>query len=74
MGEVLRDRTLVRALLTVFVSGLFAGPLITFLPVLIRDGFGAGAGTFSIALAAFGIGGLLGAAGVLASDPAIDHR
>jgi predicted MFS family arabinose efflux permease len=74
MGEVLRDRKLDRALLTVFISGLFAGPLITFLPVLIRDGFGGGARSFSIALAAFGGGGLLGAASVLASDPAIDHR
>ena len=74
LGEVLRDRKLDRALLTVFISGLFAGPLITFLPVLIKDGFGAGAGSFSVSLAAFGGGGLLGAAGVLASDPAIDHR
>jgi predicted MFS family arabinose efflux permease len=74
MREVLRDRRLQRALLTVFVSGLFAGPLITFIPVLIRDGFGEGAGTFSITLAAFGVGGMLGAAGVLATDPAADHR
>jgi MFS family permease len=74
MGAILRDRRLVRALLTVFASGLFAGPLITFLPVLIRDGFHAGAGTFSLALAGFGVGGLLGAASVLAIDPALDHR
>jgi MFS family permease len=74
MRDVLRDRRLDRALLTVFFSGLFATPLITFMPVLIRDGFGEGAGTFSIVLAAFGIGGMLGAAGVLATDPAIDHR
>lgn len=74
MRDVLRDRRLDRALLTVFFSGLFAGPLITFMPVLIRDGFGKGVGTFSITLAAFGIGGMLGAAGVLATDPAIDHR
>jgi MFS family permease len=74
MRDVLRERRLDRALLTVFFSGLFAGPLITFMPVLIRDAFGGGAGMFSITLAAFGIGGMIGAAGVLATDPAIDHR
>ena len=74
MRDVLRDRRLDRALLTVFASGMFAGPLITFMPVLIRNAFGGGAGMFSITLAAFGIGGMLGAAGVLATDPSIDHR
>jgi len=74
LTEIARDRRLARSLATVFGAGLFAGPLITFMPVLVRDGFASGAGTFSIALAAYGVGGLVGAAGVLAVDPAEDHR
>ena len=48
-------------LMTIFVTSLFCSPLITFCPVLIKDIFHAEVGEFGGALAAFGLGGLLGA-------------
>lgn len=68
------DRRLRGALLTVLTTGLFSGPLITFMPVLVRTELRGGTGVFSITLAAFGVGGLLGAGGVLAVDPERDSR
>lgn len=44
------------------------------LGVLVKDVFYGGAGQFSIALGAFGVGGLLGASGLLALDPKRDQR
>ena len=48
-------------LLTVLVTTLFCGSLITFCPVLIQDHFHSGVASYGGAMAAFGIGGLLGA-------------
>ena len=74
LGEMLQMPALRGALLTTFVSGLLCGPVITFCPVLIRSGFDGTAGQFSAAVAAFGLGGVLGAASLLAVDAARDRR
>lgn len=72
--EVLREPELRGALLTVFVTALLCAPLITFSPVLVKDVFHSGADQFSMALGAFGLGGLIGASGLLAVDPRNDRR
>jgi predicted MFS family arabinose efflux permease len=74
MGVVLRDPDLRRALATVLVTGLFANPLLTFSSVFVRQMLGGTSVAFSVALVAFGIGGLVGAAALLAVDPDDDHR
>jgi MFS family permease len=71
---VLRAAALRGAVLTVFATSLLCGPLIIFCPVLVRDVYHGGAGHFSIAVAAFGVGGLLGAIGLLAVDSRSDRR
>lgn len=62
------------ALLTVFVSGLLCTPLVIFCPVLVRDTLQGDVSHFSQAIAAFGVGGLLGAIGLLGVDPNKDRR
>ena len=62
------------ALLTVFVTGVLGGPLMTFAPVLVKQVFHGSAAHFSAAVAAFGVGGLLGAMGLLAVPPGVDRR
>jgi predicted MFS family arabinose efflux permease len=42
--------------------------------VLVRDVFHGGAGRYSTAVASFGVGGLLGAAGLLGMAPKLDRR
>ena len=59
------------ALLTVFLTSLLCAPLVTFIPVLIRDVFHGDAVQFSIAVGAFGVGGLFGAVMLLSVD--VDH-
>lgn len=72
--EVVREPELRGALLTVFVTAALCAPLITFSPVLVKEVFQGGASEFSLALAAFGVGGLIGATGLLAVDPRHDRR
>jgi MFS family permease len=72
--EAMREVELRSALLTVLVSGLFCGPLLTFTPVLVRDALQGNVGHFSAAVGAFGVGGLLGAFGLLFVDPARSRR
>lgn len=62
------------AILTTFTTGLLCGPLVTFTPVLVREEFGGDAGGFSAAVAAFGVGGLLGGLALLGVDPGRDRR
>ena len=62
------------ALVTAFASGLLCGPLITFVPVLVKAEFGGSAQEFSIAVSAFGVGGVLGAFGLLGITNRIDRR
>jgi MFS family permease len=62
------------ALLTVFLTSLLCAPLVTFIPVLIREAFHGDAGQFSIAVGAFGVGGLFGAVMLLSIDVDQDRR
>lgn len=74
IGDILRQSHLRGALLTVLASGVLCAPLVTFIPVLVKVVFHGTAGHFSIAVAAFGAGGLLGAAGLLSVSPSVDRR
>jgi len=56
-------------LMTVFVTNLFCGPLISFCSVLIKNIFHAQVESFGGAMAAFGLGGLIGAASSFISLP-----
>jgi predicted MFS family arabinose efflux permease len=60
-----KKRRLRRALLTVLITSVFGMPMVTFIPVLVRDAFHLGSTEFGGALSVFGFGGLVGAALVL---------
>jgi MFS family permease len=74
MGDVLRQPPLRRTLLSVLTTSVFCSPLVTFTPLLIRDVFHGNAGRFSVAVASFGVGGLVGATGLLGTTSALDRR
>jgi len=74
IGDILRHRHVRGALLTVLTTGVLCAPIVTFSPVLVRDVFHGGAARFSTAVASFGAGGLLGAAGLLSVAPSFDRR
>jgi MFS family permease len=48
------------ALLSIFCTGFFCGPLVTFSPVIVKDVLHADVGQFGGVMTAFGIGGMLG--------------
>jgi MFS family permease len=62
------------ALVTVFLTSLLCAQIVTFSPVLVKDAFHGDAGHFSIAVGAFGVGGLLGAIMLLFIDINHDRR
>lgn len=72
--EIAREPALRGALLTVLVTNLLCAPLITFCPVLVKDAFAGDVGHFSLTVGAFGVGGLIGAIGLLLVDPNRDRR
>jgi MFS family permease len=74
VGDILRQPHLRGALLTVLATGMLCAPLVTFSPVLVKEIFHGGAGRFSTAVASFGVGGLLGGAGLLGVAPGVDRR
>ena len=74
VAQVLHDANLRGALATVFASSLLCAPLITFCPVLVKEVFQGDISHFSLSMGAFGVGGLLGAVGLLAVDPDRDRR
>jgi MFS family permease len=74
IGVIVRTPHLRDALLTTFFSSLLCGPLLTFCPVLVKNAFHGDAGQFSLSVSAFGLGGLLGAMGLLAASPSLDRR
>ncbi len=69
-----REPALRGALLSVLATNMLCAPLITFCPVLIRDAFHEDVSHFSLTISALGIGGLVGAVGLLFVDPARDRR
>lgn len=74
LREILGEPELRGALLTVLAGSLLCGPLLTFIPVLATSAFHGSAGYFAAAIAAFGVGGLLGAAVLLAVPAHVDRR
>jgi uncharacterized membrane protein YbaN (DUF454 family) len=74
LKETLGLRDVRGALLTVFAMSLLCGPLVTFVPVLVRNAFHGGVGQLSAAIGAFGVGGLLGALALLALPARMDRR
>jgi MFS family permease len=72
--EIAHEPALRGGLLTVLATSLLCAPLVTFCPVLVKDAFQGNVGHFSIAVGAFGAGGLVGATGLLAVDPGRDRR
>jgi MFS family permease len=74
IGTIIRTPHLRDALLTTFFSGLLCGPLLTFCPVLVKSAFLGNAGQFSLCVSAFGLGGLMGAIGLLAVSSSVDRR
>ena len=72
--EIAREPYLRGALLTVLVTSVFCGPLIVYCPVLVKDVLHSDVSHFSIAMGAFGMGGLIGAAGLLFVDATRDRR
>jgi MFS family permease len=73
LRRILAHRDVRCALLTVLTSSVWCAPLLTFTPVLVRDGFHGTAAQFSTAVVAFGFGGLLGAALLLSVPPRVDR-
>jgi MFS family permease len=74
IGVILRQRPQRGALLMVLAMSLLCGPLVTFSPVLVKDVFHGDATHFSTAVAAFGVGGILGAAVLLGVSSGVDRR
>jgi len=74
LRNVVRDPGLRGALLTALASGVLCGPLIIFCPVLVQNVWHGSAAQFSVAIGAFGVGGLLGGIGLLGVDPLRDRR
>ncbi len=74
LGVILKDPVLRGSLLTVFITASLCSPLITFCPVLVTEVFKAGAASFSGSIAAFGLGGLLGALALLGIEGRFDRR
>ena len=62
------------ALVTVLTTSTLCGPLIVFCPVLVKDVMHGDATQFSLAIGAFGIGGLVGSVALLGLDPGYDGR
>jgi len=74
LRDALRQADVRGALMSVFVSALLCMPLLTFAPVLVQAVFRGNALHFSAALAAFGVGGLIGGMGLLGVPRSVDPR
>ena len=71
---VLAQPALRGALLTVLGTSLLCAPLITFCPLLVKTVLAGDVSQFSVNMSAFGVGGLLGAVGMMSVPPARDRR
>lgn len=72
--EVLHQPLLRGALSTVFTSSLLCAPVVVFCPVLVQESLHGDVSHFSLAVGAFGLGGLLGAIGLLGLSEKRDRR
>ena len=62
------------AIVTALVNSLLCAPLVTFCPILVRQVHQGDITHFSLTVAAFGTGGLIGGIGLLAVEPSRDRR
>ena len=69
-----REPTLRGALLSVLATSLLCAPLITFAPVLVKSVLRGDVTHFSVAVGAFGVGGLIGATALLGVGEDRDRR
>ena len=74
LRSVIKAPYLRGALLTVLITSTLCGPLVTFSPVLVKDVLHGDVSHFSLAVGAFGAGGLLGALCLLLVDAERDRR
>lgn len=74
LRDTLRPRQIGGALLTVFATSVLCAPLTTFVPVLVKSALQGDSGDFSLAIGAFGVGGLMGATALLAIPLDRDRR
>ena len=74
LRDTLRRREIGGALSTVFATSVLCAPMVTFVPLLVKSALGGDSGDFSLAIGAFGVGGLLGATGLLAAPLGQDRR
>ena len=72
--DVLAQPMLRGALATVFISSLLCSPLVVFCPVLVQQAMHGDVGHFSLAVGAFGVGGLLGAISLVGLDAKRNRR
>ena len=72
--QILRDGNIKWHVISVLVTSLFCGPIITFTPVVVRSVFHGGAGDFGKLMAAFGIGGLIGPLFIMVTTKSIKSR
>jgi MFS family permease len=71
---VLAQPLLRSALATVLVSAVLCAPIVVFCPVLVQQALRGDVSHFSMAVGAFGVGGLLGAIALLGLDAQRDRR
>jgi predicted MFS family arabinose efflux permease len=71
---VSRQPALAQSLATVFLTSMLCGPLTVFAPLLIRDVLHGDVATFGGVVGAFGVGGVLGSALLVAAGSRIDHQ
>jgi MFS family permease len=72
--QILRDGSIRWHLISVLVTSLFCGPIITFTPVVVRSVFHGGAGDFGTLMAAFGVGGLAGPVFIMVTAKTLKSR
>jgi MFS family permease len=72
--QILRDDHIKWHVISVLVTSLFCGPIITFTPVVVRSVFHGGVGDFGTLMAAFGIGGLIGPMFIMATATVFKSR
>jgi predicted MFS family arabinose efflux permease len=74
MRDIVGQAHLRGALVTVLLTSTLCGPLVIFCPVLVKEILHGDASDFSVAIGAFGVGGLIGAVALLGVNAGRDRR